>query len=102
VFLDEIANSREARGRQAPSSGYAHSGYRLLINVPMSFVLDETALVGGGYPLLHFPQKPVIVIHQAFDRILHKRLRVAALFGSEASQLGLQVGGEVDFHSLTW
>lgn len=59
-------------------------------------MVDELAAVCGGDALFHFLKKPFIVVDHAFDGFQHKRLAIAALFGGETSELGLQIGFQAD------
>jgi hypothetical protein len=37
-------------------------------------MLEELAPAGGGQALLHFSEKPVIIVHQMLDCFLHEGL----------------------------
>ncbi len=52
-------------------------------------MVDEFATVRGSHSLLHFPEEPLIVVHEALNRLLHKGTRVATAVGGEPVELGL-------------
>jgi len=62
-------------------------------------MVDEFATVGGSRALLHFAEKPLVVVHHALYRLLHKGAGVAAAVGGKAGQLSLQVGIKIYFHA---
>ena len=62
------------------------------------FVFDELAPISGGEAFLHFPDKPLVVIHHALGGFQNKCLHFAALLVGETGKLGFQIGGESYFH----
>jgi hypothetical protein len=52
-------------------------------------VLDQLTPVGRCQPLLYFPKKPLIVVHEPRYSFLHQRLCVATSLGGEAAEFGL-------------
>jgi hypothetical protein len=61
-------------------------------------MFDKFASVCRRQAFIDFARKPVVVIQQAFDRLLHKRFRRAALLRRHARQFSLLVRGELHFH----
>ena len=62
-------------------------------------MFDKFASVCRRQAFIDFARKPVVVIQQAFDRLLHKRFRRAALLCRHAGQFSLSVRGQLHFHS---
>jgi len=55
-------------------------------------MIHEFTTVGSGKPLIYFPQKPLVVIHQAFYSLNNERFAGTSLLRSQAAKLGLQIG----------
>jgi len=55
-------------------------------------MIHKFTTVGSSKPLIHFPQKPLVVIHQAFYSLNNERFAGATLLRSQAAKLGLQIG----------
>jgi hypothetical protein len=56
-------------------------------------------MIGGGYALIHFPEKPLVGVHETLYGLLHKCLRIAATVGGQAIESGLQVRIKTYFHA---
>jgi hypothetical protein len=63
-------------------------------------VFDKFAPVCRRQALIDFARKPVVIIQEAFDRLLHKRFRRAAFLRRDARQFSLLVGGQLHFHGF--
>ena len=55
--------------------------------------------VGGSKALIHFPQKPFVVIHQMLDGLNYERFAGTSLLGCQSKELCLQVGLEGHVHT---
>ena len=62
------------------------------------FVGKKLASTGAGQALLNFADEPLVVINEACNGFLNKRLRIATLLGGKASELGFGGGVEMYFH----
>jgi hypothetical protein len=60
-------------------------------------MFDKLSPVGRRQAILHFAEKPLVLIHEALDSLPRKRLRVADMFGGKAVEFGLQFGRQVHF-----
>ena len=49
---------------------------------------------------LHFIYEPLVIVDQALDGLNHEGIAIAALFGGEAGQFGLQFHRKRHFHNL--
>jgi hypothetical protein len=62
-------------------------------------MIDEFATVGGSNTFLHLAEKPLIMVHQALDCLLHQGTRVATAVGGKPPKLGLQLRCKIYFHA---
>src|ERR1700730_16231978 len=63
-------------------------------------MFDKFAPVCRRQALIDFARKPLVIIQEAFDRLLHKRFRRAALLRRHARQFSLLVEGQLHFHGF--
>ena len=64
--------------RRIPSIAYASASVTAVNQLVNVLMFDELATVGGSDAARHFPNKPLIVVHQALYRLLHKGSRIAS------------------------
>lgn len=62
-------------------------------------MVQELATLRGGNAFLHLVEKPLLVVHKALDRLLHKGARVGTSSGRKLAKPGLQMGTEIHFHA---
>ena len=94
-------NRRYAKDRpqRAASSERALSRIPAVDHFADIVMFDKFASVCRRQAFIDFARKPVVVIQQAFDRLLHKRFRRAALLRRYARQFSLLVRGQLYFHA---
>ncbi len=100
VVTDVVTDSCKIPPRQAPSNECALPGIPAVNEFAHFIVLDERIHFRSGQAFFDFLNEPLVVVHEAFKHFLHQRVRVAALFGSEASKLGFEIGRKVYFHAF--
>jgi hypothetical protein len=62
-------------------------------------MVDKFAPVCRRQAFIAFERKPLVIIQELFDCLLHKRFRRAALLRRYARQFSLLVRGQLHFHS---
>jgi hypothetical protein len=80
------------------ASGCASTGIPVVNHLSDIRVVDELIAVSRSKALFHLANKPFVVVYQAFDCLNDKCFGIAALLGSKAAQLRLQIGVETHFH----
>ncbi len=58
----------------------------------------QFAPVGSGQAVLYFAEKPLVLIDELLDCLLHVRLRIPALLSRKAGELGFEFGADIHFH----
>jgi hypothetical protein len=61
-------------------------------------MFDKFPPVCSRQAFIDFARKPLVIIQETFDRLLHKRFRRAALLRRDARQFSLLVRGQLHFH----
>jgi hypothetical protein len=61
-------------------------------------MVNELASVGGSQTLPQLPEKPLIMIHEALNSLLHQGTHIASTLGGKPGKPGLQLWAEIHFH----
>jgi phosphoenolpyruvate carboxylase len=83
-----------------PSTGRALARIPAVNQIPDVFVVNQFSPVGGSQPTVNFAEKPLLVVDEFLDRLLHKHLRILSPFRGKTRQFGLQIGPDVHFHKI--